>query len=146
MAPAPPGNESPDWLILSRSVTSRPRAPPRPRAPAQSAAGRQKARSHCGGEGEKRPAKAVRKPAKCSFRRPRGWGRGKHLSSPPPPEGGRGSASRRTPPSSPRQCPSSTRLSAQPSAPSRSQGCSWSHLPLCVPGHLRYPPFRRSRL
>lgn len=39
MAPAPPGNESPDWLAPTRPATPRPRAPPLPDAPAQSPAG-----------------------------------------------------------------------------------------------------------
>lgn len=82
MAPAPPGNESSDWLVPPRSVTSRPRASPRPGAPAHCAAGGRKARSHCRGAGE-RPGKAVRKPAKCSFRRrgPRRRGEGEERSS-----------------------------------------------------------------
>lgn len=65
MAPAPPGNKSPDWPIRPCCVTSPPRAPPLPGAPAHRAAGGRKARSHCGGAGEQ-PEKAVRKPAKCS--------------------------------------------------------------------------------
>lgn len=39
MAPAPPGNESSDWLVSPRPVTSLPRAPPLSGAPAQSPAG-----------------------------------------------------------------------------------------------------------
>ena len=39
MAPAPPGNESSDWLVSHRPVTSLPRAPPLSGAPAQSPAG-----------------------------------------------------------------------------------------------------------
>lgn len=39
MAPAPPGNETSDWLVSPRPVTSLPRAPPLSGAPAQSPAG-----------------------------------------------------------------------------------------------------------
>lgn len=133
MAPAPPGNESPDWFIPPRCVTSPPRASPLPGAPAHSAAGGRKARSHCCGEGE-RLVKAVRKPAKCS---PvgEGGGRGGELNST---EGARGSAPHQGPAllhantRAPRAVPPSLQ-------PRLSEGLLCSLLPLCVPGHFTFP-------
>lgn len=112
------------------SVTSLPRAPPLPGAPAHSAAGGRKARSHCRGEGP-RPVKAVRKPAKCSFRRRGPRRRGEGLNSV---EGGRGSAPHQGAAFFPRQCRVSTHGSAPPVG-------GVLLLPFaCVPGHLRFPP------
>lgn len=138
MAPAPPGNESPDWFVPPRSVTSLPRASPRPGAPAQSAAGGRKARSHCRGEGE-RPGKAVRKPAKCSFRRrgPRRRGGGgtarlcagrKRKRSAPAPL---------LPPHANTRAPRTVLPSLQPRP---LEGSSCSHLRPCVTGLLRFLP------
>lgn len=79
MAPAPPGNESSDWLISPRLSTSLPRAPPLSGALAQSRRAGRKARSHCcwEGSGIGRQLESPRNaPSGCEARCDRRKGRG----------------------------------------------------------------------